>query len=92
MSDSCPRVEAINASTFRAPGAFHGPIIWFYGERDPYYSIKRSRRNFEAFRNAGRTGDLHVFDVGAGSDGHMLLQNNPDLWRGPLTAFLNRLK
>lgn len=90
MTDRCPRPEAINPVAFRRGGPFRRPTLWLYGEDDPYYRMAHSRRNFQAFVDAGGTGEFHALRLPRGASGHGVL-GYPDLWEKPLGRYLDRL-
>jgi dienelactone hydrolase len=90
MGDQCPRPEAINTVSFVRGAKFTGPILWLYGEKDPFYGARHSRKNFDAFIDAGGQGEFHLFKVGAGANGHFILAY-PALWTQTLGEFIGKL-
>jgi dienelactone hydrolase len=56
MGEGCRQVDQINPVLFRRGAAYPRPVLWLYGSRDSFYSLKHSRANFEAFRAAGGRG------------------------------------
>jgi hypothetical protein len=89
MSDKCPgnTADAINPVTFKRGAAFPQPTLWLYGEKDSYYAIAHSRKNFEAFTEAGGKGSFKSFDLEPGMNGHMLY-TQPALWGPAVEAYL----
>lgn len=89
MSDKCPgnTADAINPVTFKRGAAFPQPTLWLYGEKDSYYAIAHSRKNFEAFTAAGGKGSFKSFDLEPGMNGHMLY-TQPALWGPAVEAYL----
>lgn len=89
MSDKCPgnTADAINPVTFRRGAAFSQPTLWLYGEKDSFYAIAHSRKNFEAFTEAGGKGSFKAFDLEPGTNGHML-HTQPALWGPAVEAYL----
>jgi dienelactone hydrolase len=90
LGEACGSADEVNATLFRVGGGFPGPTLWLYGHHDPYYSVAHSRRNFEAFRAAGGTGDFLAFDVPSGV-GHAVGWYR-ELWQEPVGRFLDRLR
>jgi pimeloyl-ACP methyl ester carboxylesterase len=87
MSDRCQHVEQINPVLFRRAAAYPRPMLWLYGSRDPFYALRHSRSNFDAFRTAGGRGRFVEYDMPAGQNGH-LIAGRPDLWRADVDAYL----
>lgn len=81
---------AFNTTQFAEAGATaRVPMLWLYGENDPYYSRAHIERNFAAFRETGGRGRLIVFD-GVRNSGHALLAW-PDKWRAAVADYLAAL-
>ena len=88
LGEGCAEALAVNRGTFTAAASGPAPVLWLYGENDPFYSSAHSRGNFEAFREAGGSGSFHLYRRTApGANGHFLLAE-PTLWRGELERFL----
>ncbi|WP_369645230.1 alpha/beta hydrolase family protein [Variovorax sp. V118] len=89
MGDKCPgnAADAINPATFRRGAAFAKPTLWLYGENDPFYAMSHSRKNFEAFRDAGGKGRFESFTLEAGMNGHGLIAQQ-GLWGKTVEAYL----
>lgn len=87
MSDRCPEARAINYPPMTAGAASRKPMLWLYGENDPFYTIEHTRAGFEQFRAAGGEGSYHQFRIGLGSNGHALV-SQPRLWRSVMDAFM----
>lgn len=87
VGEACAAAYNINLGTFERSAAFTRETLWLYGEDDAFYSIHQSRRNFDAFVSAGGRGTFHVFNVGPGKRGHLLL-SNPGLWSAQVDAYL----
>lgn len=90
MSDGCPEVRSINTVSFRRGAAFGGPTLWLYGENDPFYGMRHSRENFEAFRAAGGHGEFVPFALPGGVNGHHVLAH-PQVWSAAVERFLRGL-
>ncbi|TWO66023.1 alpha/beta fold hydrolase [Caenimonas sedimenti] len=88
VGDRCQNAEHINGTLFRAAAAYPRPILWLYGDRDPFYSLRHSRGNFEAFRAAGGQGRFVTYDFAAGQNGHFV-SSRPDFWRGDVDAYVS---
>lgn len=91
LGDICPLAAAVNTVSFRRAAAFAPPMLWLYGENDPFYKISHSKSNFEAFIQAGGKGDFKVFDAGSGRSGHGIV-SSPDLWRSSVDGYLKQLR
>lgn len=89
MSDQCPNntADAINPVSFRRGAAFLRPTLWLYGEKDSFYAIAHSRKNFEAFTAAGGKGSFETFTLEPGLNGHMLIAQQ-GLWGPAVEAYL----
>ena len=66
--------------------AFPRPILWLYGEKDPFYTLDHTRGNFEAFRAAGGKGRFFGFRV-PGGNGHSVILF-PKLWAAEVDRYL----
>ena len=87
LGDDCPNVQAVNTVSFRRGAKFGLPMLWLYGENDPYYKITHSKRNFDAFIEAGGKGEFKVYDLGSGRNGHNII-SQPELWGSAVDAYL----
>jgi endonuclease YncB( thermonuclease family)/dienelactone hydrolase len=87
LSERCASIDNVNAELFRRGSAFKRSTIWLYGYRDSYYSLRHSRKNFDAFRAAGGKGAFREYDPPEGLDGHQIAAI-PDLWTETLEAYL----
>lgn len=89
MSDQCPNstADAINPVSFRRGAAFSRPTLWLYGEKDSFYAIAHSRKNFEAFTAAGGKGTFETYALESGLNGHMLIAQQ-GLWGPAVEAYL----
>ena len=56
LGGRCEDADHVNSVLFRRGAAFQGPQIWLYGDKDPFYSLSRSRKNFDDFVAAARAG------------------------------------
>jgi hypothetical protein len=81
---------AINTATFRRAGASPLPTLWLYAENDPYYSLRHSRANFDAFVKAGGSGTFLADRLAAGENGHFLIRH-PDEWRRAVGSFIESI-
>jgi dienelactone hydrolase len=88
LGEGCADAVTVNRGTFTAAATGPAPVLWLYGESDPFYSAAHSRGNYDAFRAAGGEGSFHLYRRSApGANGHFLLAE-PGLWRGELERFL----
>jgi dienelactone hydrolase len=89
LGEGVPAAPRVNQTLFARGAGFHGPMLWLYGQRDPYYSIPHSRENFAAFEKAGGQGTFLEFDI-PGGDGHFLIRVT-SLWSAAVDDYLNAL-
>lgn len=92
VGDACPDAVRVNGWAFQRGAAFKKPMLWLYGEADPYYTIGHSRGNFETFTAAGGRGEFLVFVVPpVGNDGGHGLHRHPRLWQPAVDHYLKQL-
>jgi endonuclease YncB( thermonuclease family) len=87
VSERCPYANDINQDLFGLGKDFDRPTIWLYGYKDPFYSLRHSRKNFAAFRAAGGQGAFNEFVPPEGLSGHQI-DAAPELWTAALEAYL----
>jgi endonuclease YncB( thermonuclease family) len=87
LSERCAAIDEVNAELFRRGSAFKRSTMWLYGYGDSYYSLRHSRRNFNAFRTAGGRGAFREYVPPEGMDGHQIAAI-PDLWTDALEGYL----
>ncbi|MBL4892602.1 MAG: dienelactone hydrolase family protein [Rhizobiaceae bacterium] len=90
MGEICSSAKLINETLFKKGADFNHPSLWLYGKDDPFYSVKHSEGNFEAFSKAGGKGEFNVFDV-PGNYGHYVAVYE-ELWGDLLDEYLRLLK
>jgi dienelactone hydrolase len=91
IGEGCPDAATVNRSTFEDAAGQPNPVLWLYGESDPFYSVAHSRANFDAFVDAGGLGTFHVYRrANATANGHFII-NEPALWGAELEGFLGGL-
>jgi dienelactone hydrolase len=88
VGDQCNSAEVINTASFARGAAFTRPMLWLYGERDPYYSMQHSQKNFATFEAAGGKGVFHRVVVPEGQDGHSI-HTSPGLWAPLVDDYLS---
>ena len=87
ISEGCRNADKINHTLFKSAAAYKRPMLWLYGEGDPFYSLGHSQNNFSVFQKAGGTGEF--FDLAVpGGNGH-LVHVIQKLWRQKLDAYLD---
>jgi pimeloyl-ACP methyl ester carboxylesterase len=70
--------------------------LWLYADYDEFYSLAYTRKNFDAFRANGGSGDFVAFKYIRGvapgeiGDGHALF-GHVDMWKGAVAAYLRRI-
>jgi dienelactone hydrolase len=89
VGDRCVHAEAINTASFKRGAAFTAPMLWLYGENDPFYRVSHSKTSFDAFTQAGGKGSFKVFTPSGGLNGHGLI-SMPDMWRSDVTNYLEQ--
>jgi len=90
IGEGCGDWESINRTLFVQGAGFPGTSLWLYGLNDSFYSIGHSRDNFAAFSSGGGMGDFHEFTRAPGLNGHFVI-NDPGLWAGAMTGFVDAL-
>ena len=90
VGDGCRNAVAVNRTLMSRGAAFPQPILWLYGENDPFYGLEHSRGSFAAFRAAGGRGQFVKYRV-PGGNGHGVMQF-PRLWAGEVERYLGALK
>lgn len=90
VGDRCRDAGNVNPVSFKRGAAMKKPMLWLYGEGDPYYAIGHSRSNFEAFVAAGGQGEFLTFKVPGPDTGHGL-HRHPLLWQTAVDAYLQRI-
>lgn len=87
IAEGCSAARQINEPLFRKGAAFPQPMLWLYGDHDPYYSLAYSRSNFAAFQEAGGKGTFNEFSPPDGVIGHFI-SGYPALWGDKVAAYL----
>jgi len=85
-----PASEQINQTIFRWGSDSNTEMLWLYGNNDPYYSLSHSRKNFEAFQQAGGYGSWHEIEPPEGIDGN-IISMLPSLWSAKIEKHLKQL-
>ncbi len=91
VGERCETASEVNVSLFTQAAAFKGATLWLYGQRDPYYSIEHSKKNFAAFQAAGGQGVFHVFSLGFLRNDHQIVRQ-PEVWQDTMSGYLSMLK
>ncbi|WP_222621966.1 alpha/beta hydrolase family protein [Variovorax sp. PAMC26660] len=87
VGDACPKANEVNPLLMRRGAAFKQPMLWLYGDHDPFYALRHSRANFDSFTAAGGRGEFLSFDPPPGRDGHAL-HTEPSLWQPVVERYL----
>lgn len=90
MGERCSYAESINQTAFHRAAAYGRPMLWLYGDKDPFYSLSHSRKNFDAFVAAGGKGQFLSYMPEAGQSGHFL-HGMPTLWQGAMDDYLHQI-
>lgn len=91
VGDRCADADKVNPVSFRRGAAFARPMLWLYGARDPFYSLRHSRQNFDAFIAQGGQGRFVALEPLDGANGHGI-HTQPGLWEAPVNDYLQRLR
>ena len=86
----CVNADQINQGLFRRGSSFPQDTIWLYGNRDPYYPLSHSRKNYQAFQSSGGKGNFHEFEPPQGFNGHAI-NSLPQLWTSLVEEYLKDL-
>ena len=90
LGEGCRTAKVVNETLFERGGHFRAPMLWLYGQRDPFYAMPHSRDNFAAFQRAGGQGTFLEFDV-PGGNGHFFI-GYIQLWSAAIGNYVNTLK
>lgn len=90
VGDRCADADNVNPVAFRQGAAFNKPTLWLYGDKDPFYALRHSRKNFDAFIAAGGKGRFIAFEAVPGGNGHYV-HAAPGLWQSAVTDYLREL-
>ena len=89
VSDRCSQAEAVNTVSFKRAAAFGKPMLWLYGDKDPFYSLSHSRANFDAFMAAGGKGSFVTYPPPTGQNGHAI-HAYPSIWQAAVNDYLQQ--
>jgi dienelactone hydrolase len=89
LGEGCDDATAVNRATFEAAATQPSPVIWLYGENDPFYGPDHSRGNYDAFIDAGGIGTFRLYRrSNAAASGHFII-DEPSLWQADLETFID---
>ncbi len=88
MDERCKHVDQINMPLFVRGANFDKPMLWLYGDKDPFYSLEHSRKNFDAFVRAGGRGRFIALTPPKGYSGHDI-HGDASLWGSAVNAYLS---
>lgn len=91
VGDRCAQADNVNTVAFRRGAAFPRLTLWLYGAQDPFYSLRHSRANFDAFRVEGGKGNFLTFAPLHGASGHGI-HTQPVLWDSAVQEFLQKVQ
>ncbi|WP_051237588.1 alpha/beta hydrolase family protein [Ottowia thiooxydans] len=91
VGDRCADADKVNPVSFRRGAVFPRPMLWLYGSQDPFYSLRHSRKNFDAFIAEGGKGSFVSFDPLHGASGHDIVAQ-PVLWESAVSDYLKKLE
>lgn len=90
VGDHCPQAETVNTVSFKRAAAFGKPVLWLYGDKDPFYSLRHSRVNFDAFIAAGGKGSFVTYPPPTGQNGHAI-HAYPSVWQAAVDNYLKEV-
>lgn len=90
LGDRCPGSAEVNPTGFKRGAGFGKPMLWLYGDGDPFYSLRHSRGNHEAFAAAGGKARFVAFEKIPLGNGHSV-HLNPVLWEPEVDAYLKEI-
>lgn len=90
VGDRWLHADAVNIVSFKRAAAFGKPVLWLYGDKDPFYSLRHSRKNFDAFVAAGGKGSFLTYDPPPGQNGHAI-HAYPALWQAAMDNYLQQV-
>jgi len=87
VGDNCKQADEVNPGLFRRGSEFQKPMLWLYGDDDPFYSLNHSRKSFAAFTDAGGVGDFRALQPPDGFSGHSVVMAHV-LWEQIVDDYL----
>lgn len=79
--------DSVNTVSFKRAAAFGKPMLWLYGDKDPFYSLNHSRANFDSFVAAGGKGSFVTYPPPTGQNGHAI-HAYPSVWQAAVDDYL----
>jgi dienelactone hydrolase len=86
VGTACSNAADTNQRLSARGARYPGPMLWLYGENDPYYSLEHSRANFAAFTALGGKAGFHAYPS-PNRNGHAIAEY-PALWSQHLDNYL----
>jgi len=90
MAEICPNAGVINGTLVTKHVSAKPPMLWLYGDRDPYYSLDHSRWFFDRFTEAGGKATYHAIEPNPGASGHGI-SYTPELWQAHVNKYMTDL-
>ncbi|WP_422373097.1 alpha/beta hydrolase family protein [Hoeflea sp.] len=90
IGELCETSDMINQDLVRRGSGYKRPMLWLYGEDDPYYSIAHTRAMHAEFTKYGGSADYHAITVRGSGNGHWVAAI-PPLWMDLVEAYLDDL-
>lgn len=90
LGDACTRANEVNPALMRRGASFKQPMLWMYGDHDPYYTLAHSRATYNDFIASGGTAEFLVFQPAAGRNGHQL-HVEPSIWTEAVDNYLAKV-
>ena len=87
----CDTAEEVNQTLFKKGADFPKTTLWIYGDDDLFYTLDHSRKNFEAFKEAGGKGEFVERTVRGKNNGHWVMAV-PPLWEDAVNQYIAGIK
>ncbi|MEM7253812.1 MAG: alpha/beta hydrolase [Pseudomonadota bacterium] len=88
IGEGCETADQINQTLCLRGAKYPRKTLWLYGDKDAFYSMAHSRRNFAAFEGAGGIGEFLAASVDGENNGHWLM-SVPPLWEASVDRYLS---
>ena len=83
LGEGCRTASRVNRKLASTGSKFEHPMVWIYGGKDDYYSLKHTKGVFGEFQNHGGQGEFVTFD----NYGHDLIWNMSD-WKQTVRDYM----
>jgi len=90
LGSGCRTSAEIHAELFGRGAAFAKPMLWLYGNNDPYYPLVHSRAGYNAFLAAGGKGTFHEYHDIGDLNGHLIIAHQ-QIWTADVDDYLKQI-